>query len=644
MRIFLISGLAVFGIFGSEITCPWLDSLPAHVIALKQDSTQAALPDCKPEVASSTTFRFYFTFDSIRVDSLMEWARNVDWVKSMPHPSITFFRFITDDYTDRPLQQALFSFNLVLVDGRWRFRVMLNDSKSTVWKEKIIRPIKARAPYSVECRLTLAADSTAERITFRFNGKPAWEEDLRPLDFRIKRQMLRFGVPEMKYHARGEIYISQITCDTAWPGDVPRKPVISGKGSCYNGQDVSLVSPAYRPFLAATRLTASRYQIHFKDNGWDLPLYDTGPDSAAKDSVRLPLALDPARDYVWRIRHLNDQGNFSAWSGPAPLPFRGDTADDERPSIARIAFREPGSQRETALLYPGKWVDLVMTLSDPAGSADVSYGMFFINNREYTLATPLNKGGLFLPSANYYFNLSFDPDKIFEKSIPGTYAFTRLTDRPGLYADASRKVFVRDTANNTVRFRMRLLPDAAPGPWCVRGFLKNSREKTSAFYYDTIRVAPAPETAGRDRITAVLVTAVMAVGALLSIFFVRRRNAGPRPPALPTREQALFNEFAAFVRANLKSELTSGEIEARMKMSYSSVYRIVKLCAKTSVENFILNERMEKAAQLLKETRLNITEVMLESGFNNSAYFSRSFKKHTGLAPTDYRKKAWGEA
>jgi AraC-like DNA-binding protein len=45
---------------------------------------------------------------------------------------------------------------------------------------------------------------------------------------------------------------------------------------------------------------------------------------------------------------------------------------------------------------------------------------------------------------------------------------------------------------------------------------------------------------------------------------------------------------------------------------------------------------MKKAALLLTESRSNISDIALETGFTDPKYFSRCFKKHFGLSPSEY--------
>ena len=52
---------------------------------------------------------------------------------------------------------------------------------------------------------------------------------------------------------------------------------------------------------------------------------------------------------------------------------------------------------------------------------------------------------------------------------------------------------------------------------------------------------------------------------------------------------------------------------------------------------YFLNLKFEKAKELIAFSDLNITEIALQIGYDNPLYFSRHFKKHTGMSPSEYR-------
>ncbi len=64
-----------------------------------------------------------------------------------------------------------------------------------------------------------------------------------------------------------------------------------------------------------------------------------------------------------------------------------------------------------------------------------------------------------------------------------------------------------------------------------------------------------------------------------------------------------------------------------------------KKITKFTPMQYILSLRMVNAMNMIDSTNYNITQVANAVGYDNSMYFSRIFKKHTGMSPTEYKKR-----
>ena len=53
---------------------------------------------------------------------------------------------------------------------------------------------------------------------------------------------------------------------------------------------------------------------------------------------------------------------------------------------------------------------------------------------------------------------------------------------------------------------------------------------------------------------------------------------------------------------------------------------------------YIISLRISYAMNLITSTDYNFTQVAAAVGYDNSMYFSRLFKKHTGMTPSEYKK------
>jgi len=87
------------------------------------------------------------------------------------------------------------------------------------------------------------------------------------------------------------------------------------------------------------------------------------------------------------------------------------------------------------------------------------------------------------------------------------------------------------------------------------------------------------------------------------------------------------------------SSLSVESLTENLAVSRSVLQRkILSLVGETPNE-LIRRIRLKKAARLIEQNFGNMSEIALEVGFNNPAYFSEAFKKQFGLSPSQYQQK-----
>jgi AraC-like DNA-binding protein len=94
-----------------------------------------------------------------------------------------------------------------------------------------------------------------------------------------------------------------------------------------------------------------------------------------------------------------------------------------------------------------------------------------------------------------------------------------------------------------------------------------------------------------------------------------------------------------YVRDNYRSPLNMNTLTSISGMSESHVLRSFKQYLGCSPFQYINRLRLSAATDALIQTDKSITEIALDLGFNDSNYFTRSFRKHLGLSPREYRYK-----
>lgn len=86
------------------------------------------------------------------------------------------------------------------------------------------------------------------------------------------------------------------------------------------------------------------------------------------------------------------------------------------------------------------------------------------------------------------------------------------------------------------------------------------------------------------------------------------------------------------------SKTNTDEIAKKLFTSRTQLHRKIKILTGKSITQYINHIRIEKAKILLKENTLQINEIAIELGFESANYFTRIFKKETGITPKMYIK------
>lgn len=98
-----------------------------------------------------------------------------------------------------------------------------------------------------------------------------------------------------------------------------------------------------------------------------------------------------------------------------------------------------------------------------------------------------------------------------------------------------------------------------------------------------------------------------------------------------------FAYIVKYIKENIGKELTVLELSNLACMSESNFFKTFKRELGISPIDFVLQERIGLAKQLLARTHKTITDICFEAGFNSVNYFSTLFKKYEKVSPTQYR-------
>jgi len=117
----------------------------------------------------------------------------------------------------------------------------------------------------------------------------------------------------------------------------------------------------------------------------------------------------------------------------------------------------------------------------------------------------------------------------------------------------------------------------------------------------------------------------------------------PVAPALTllATEQAFIDRLTTVVHQYLSEPDFSVEVLAEaINLSRSQLHRKVKALLDTSPTGFIRDIRLAKAAELLTEGHLSVTQVAYAVGIDNLSYFAKTFQERYGVSPSQYGRSA----
>lgn len=97
-------------------------------------------------------------------------------------------------------------------------------------------------------------------------------------------------------------------------------------------------------------------------------------------------------------------------------------------------------------------------------------------------------------------------------------------------------------------------------------------------------------------------------------------------------------QIISIIQENIIHKINLKNIANKAGMSTSSLYRLFKNELGISPVEFIIIERIKLAKQYLTDKNIYIKNVSYETGFENSNYFIRVFKRHEGITPKQYQQ------
>lgn len=106
------------------------------------------------------------------------------------------------------------------------------------------------------------------------------------------------------------------------------------------------------------------------------------------------------------------------------------------------------------------------------------------------------------------------------------------------------------------------------------------------------------------------------------------------------KEHPLVFKIKSYVKKNLQRKITLASVSESTFFSPVHCENVFKKETGSSIIDYVLGERIREAKALITERSLSLQRIAEAVGFTDYNYFSRVFKKRTGLSPKEYSRKS----
>ena len=100
-------------------------------------------------------------------------------------------------------------------------------------------------------------------------------------------------------------------------------------------------------------------------------------------------------------------------------------------------------------------------------------------------------------------------------------------------------------------------------------------------------------------------------------------------------------EVIKILKDGIYQSLSIDDICKKTAYGRAYLFRIFKAETGKTIMNYYLSLKIDKAKQLLRENELTVKEIAVKLAFTEPNYFTKTFKRITGITPSQYKKRVW---
>ncbi|MDD4515228.1 AraC family transcriptional regulator [Massilibacteroides sp.] len=148
-------------------------------------------------------------------------------------------------------------------------------------------------------------------------------------------------------------------------------------------------------------------------------------------------------------------------------------------------------------------------------------------------------------------------------------------------------------------------------------------------YEDILKLA-SKEKSGYQQMASSILLHILG-----SVYYKDKNNSFSDPYIVDK-----INQAQILMKEQAENPIQPEEVAAQLGLGYSWFRRMFKEYTGVSPNQYLLQQKLLRAKELLTTTQLNVSEIAYQLKFDNTGQFSTFFKKREGLTPSEFRERS----
>lgn len=101
--------------------------------------------------------------------------------------------------------------------------------------------------------------------------------------------------------------------------------------------------------------------------------------------------------------------------------------------------------------------------------------------------------------------------------------------------------------------------------------------------------------------------------------------------------RSTLGTVVGYLRAHLAEDVTLDDLATQVNLSKFHLLRMFKKATGSTPHRYLVQLRLARAAELLRRSRMPVSQIVVECGYQSPSQFSAMFRRTYGMSPRDYR-------